>query len=123
MDDEVIALIKSGMNLKCGGCGQGKLFRGYLKFHDNCPNCRQDLTVADTADGPAFFVGFFTMIVFAPITLVLVQSVDSIFAKILWFLAGIMLCSVVCLVLLPPVKAILLNLQINYDSGEGTTEK
>ncbi|WP_109356596.1 DUF983 domain-containing protein [Sphingorhabdus sp. EL138] len=123
MEDEVIALIKSGMKLKCGHCGQGKLFRGYLKFHDNCPNCRQDLTVADTADGPAFFVGFFTMIVFAPIILVMVQSADTIFAKILAFIIGIVLCSLVCLILLPPVKAILLNLQINYDSGEGSTDK
>ncbi len=123
MEDEVIALINSGMKLKCGHCGQGKLFRGYLKFHDNCPNCRQDLTVADTADGPAFFVGFFTMIVFAPIILVLVQSADTIFAKILAFIIGIVLCSLVCLILLPPVKAILLNLQINYDSGEGSTDK
>lgn len=123
MEDEVIALIKSGMKLKCGHCGQGKLFRGYLKFHDNCPNCRQDLTVADTADGPAFFVGFFTMIVFAPIILVLVQWADTIFAKILAFIIGIVLCSLVCLILLPPVKAILLNLQINYDSGEGSTDK
>ena len=123
MDDEVIALVKSGMKLKCGHCGQGKLFRGYLKFHDNCPNCDQDLTVADTADGPAFFVGFFTMIVFAPIILVLVQSVETILAKILAFFAGVLVCSLVCLILLPPVKAILLNLQINYDSGEGTTDK
>ncbi len=123
MEDEVIALIKSGMKLKCGHCGQGKLFRGYLKFHDNCPNCSQDLTVADTADGPAFFVGFFTMIVFAPIILALVQSADTIFAKILAFIIGIVLCSLVCLILLPPVKAILLNLQINYDSGEGSTDK
>ncbi|QTD55708.1 DUF983 domain-containing protein [Parasphingorhabdus cellanae] len=123
MEDEVVALIKSGMKLKCGHCGQGKLFRSYLKFHDNCPHCRQDLTVADTADGPAFFVGFFTMIVFAPIILVLVQSVETVFAKITAFIVGILVCAVVCLVLLPPVKAILLNLQINYDSGEGTTEK
>lgn len=123
MEDEVVALIKSGMKLRCGYCGQGKVFRGYLKFHDNCPNCHQDLTVADTADGPAFFVGFFTMIIFAPITLVLVQSVETTPAKIFWFVAGIVLCSVVCLILLPPVKAVLLNLQINYDSGEGTTDK
>lgn len=123
MEDQVMALIKSGMKLRCGHCGQGKVFKGYLKLHDNCPNCHQDLTVADTADGPAFFVGFFTMIIFAPITLVLVQSVDTILAKILGFVAGIVLCSVVCLILLPPVKAILLNLQINYDSGEGTTDK
>lgn len=123
MDQEVAALIKSGMRLKCGHCGQGKLFRTYLKFHDNCPTCSQDLTIADTADGPAFFVGFFTMIVFAPITLILVQSADAVFAKIFALIAGIVISAIVCLALLPPVKAILLNLQINYDSGEGTTDK
>ncbi|WP_422344149.1 DUF983 domain-containing protein [Parasphingorhabdus sp.] len=122
MDDEVIALIKAGLRLRCGHCGRGKLFRRYLKFHDNCPDCRQDLTVADTADGPAFFVGFFTMIVFAPITLVLVQSSEVMTTKILAFVSGIVISSIVCLILLPPVKAILLNLQINYDSGEGTTD-
>ena len=49
--------ILSGLRLRCGKCGQGKLFSGYLKLNSECPVCGRDMTSADTADGPAFFIG------------------------------------------------------------------
>ena len=122
MQDGTRLLINRGMKLKCGNCGKGSLFRAYLKLHETCPRCGLDLAAADTADGPAFFVGFFTMIVVTPIILFFTLSVDSWTAKAIAVLVGILSCAIVCLILLPPVKAILLNLQIKYDSGEGTIE-
>ena len=120
MHHETSELIKSGIRLKCGACEKGSLFRSYLKFYDSCPNCGLDLTVADTADGPAFFVGFFTMIVITPLILVAILSFDSWIAKAIAFIIGILTGVIVCLLLLPPVKAILLNLQIEHNSGEGS---
>ncbi len=120
MDKELVSQIKSGLKLKCGHCGTGLLFKSYLKFHEQCDICEQDLTVADTADGPAFFVGFGVTIILVPVILVLVLSFSSIAGKLWAFAIGLTICLAICLILLPPVKAILLNLQIFYNSGEGS---
>lgn len=123
MDKEVVSQIRSGLMLKCGHCGSGSLFKGYLKFRDRCDICERDLTIADTADGPAFFVGFGVTIILVPVILVLVLSFSTIAGKIIAFVAGLSICLAICLALLPPVKAILLNLQIYFNSGEGSLGK
>ena len=58
--------ILSGLKLKCGNCGEGKLFKSYLKLNDACPVCGREMSNDDTADGPAFFVGFGVLILAAP---------------------------------------------------------
>ena len=79
--------IKSGLLERCGRCGKGRLFRRYLKFHDKCAECEMDFTIADTADGPAFFVGSLVMIVFAPFYFILpVIAAPLILKLILWVL-------------------------------------
>lgn len=37
----------------CPSCGQGKMFRGYLKVSDHCPNCDEELHHQRADDGPA----------------------------------------------------------------------
>ncbi|ESQ83809.1 hypothetical protein AEAC466_11620 [Asticcacaulis sp. AC466] len=41
---------------KCPVCGQGRLFKSYLKAADSCAACGQDFKAADTGDGPVVFV-------------------------------------------------------------------
>lgn len=122
MNNELISQIQAGLKLKCGHCGTGSLFKSYLKLRERCDVCQQDLTVADTADGPAFFVGFGVTIILVPVILVLVLSFSSITGKLLAFTIGLTFCLSVCLILLPVAKAILLNLQIFYNSGEGSLD-
>ena len=106
------APVRHGLKLRCARCGEGRLFRAYLKFHDECPACGQDFTVADTADGPAFFVGFLVMIVFAPFYFILPMLPLALPLMIgLW----VMLLSTMlglALFLLPIFKAVLFNLQL-----------
>ncbi|WP_193552245.1 DUF983 domain-containing protein [Oleisolibacter albus] len=45
-----------GIRGRCPRCGQGHLFAGYLRLADRCDQCGLDLSFADPADGPAFFV-------------------------------------------------------------------
>ena len=40
----------------CPHCGKGKIFNGFLRLAKRCNVCGLDLSFADTADGPAFFV-------------------------------------------------------------------
>lgn len=111
-------LLKRGMSLKCGQCGQGKLFKSYLKFDNECPVCKLDYSITDTADGPAFFVGFSAMILFAPLFLIIAfLPISKTLMGIGYVLASVA-CLGFCLGLLPIFKAILFNLQIHHRAGD-----
>ncbi|MEQ9314606.1 MAG: DUF983 domain-containing protein [Henriciella sp.] len=114
--------IRRGLKGRCARCGEGKLFRSYLKFHDECPSCKQDFGVADTADGPAFFVGFLVMILFAPFYFILpIIDVGIVVMVGLWIvLLSAMLG--LSLALLPPFKAVLFNLQLRNRAEEAKWE-
>ena len=48
--------VVTGFLCRCPRCGKGPLLKGYLTIAEKCTACDLDLTFADTADGPAFFV-------------------------------------------------------------------
>lgn len=41
---------------KCPVCGQGRLFKSYLKIADACGVCGANFKAAETGDGPVVFV-------------------------------------------------------------------
>lgn len=43
-----------GAMLKCPRCGEGRLFRAYLKRQDACPHCGESFDGLDADDGPAW---------------------------------------------------------------------
>lgn len=49
-------ILGAGLRCRCPNCGEGPLFAGFLTLADHCEACGQDLTFAEPADGPAFFV-------------------------------------------------------------------
>ena len=53
-----ISPYSAGLSAKCPRCGQGPLFRGFLKLHTACSACQLDYAKADAGDGPAVFVIF-----------------------------------------------------------------
>ena len=76
------------------------------------------MTKADTADGPAFFVGFGVLILLAPFLFLLPMSPLPVIGKVFGFVA---LCAAVIglsLWLLPVAKAILLNLQLHHQAEQ-----
>jgi len=48
--------LSAGLRCRCPQCGEGHVFRSFLKVADRCEACGLDLSFADPADGPAFFV-------------------------------------------------------------------
>jgi uncharacterized protein (DUF983 family) len=44
-----------GLKGRCPACGEGKLFRRYLKVQPRCPACDHDLAKYPADDGPAYF--------------------------------------------------------------------
>lgn len=48
------AAIGNGLKFRCPRCGQGKLFRAYLKIADHCIHCRLDYSRHRADDLPAY---------------------------------------------------------------------
>ncbi|MBA27357.1 DUF983 domain-containing protein [Hyphomonas sp.] len=112
--------IISGIRQRCGNCGEGKLYSSYLKLNKSCPVCGRDMSEADTADGPAFFVGFGVLLLLAPFLFLLPMSPLPLAPMIIAF---IVLCAAVIglsLWLLPVAKGVLLNLQLHHGAEQAS---
>lgn len=115
--------ILNGLRLRCGACGEGQVFYAYLKINAACPHCGRDMTAADTADGPAFFVGFGVLLLTAPFLFLIPMSPLSIWMKVAAMAALSLAITGLCLWLLPVAKAILLNLQLHHHAGQAEFER
>jgi len=114
--------VLSGLACKCFNCGQGSVFDGYLKLRDECAVCGEDFASGDTADGPAFFVMFAALILFAPFFFFLPLMDWPLWALVLGFLVLAALTLGFILWALRPFKAILLNLQLANRAEEAEFE-
>lgn len=109
--------IATGILCRCPRCGKGRLFNGYLKLAPQCGQCGLSYDFADSGDGPAVFVIFAV----APIIIILWLIVDANFViqpwmhLILWLPATV----IFSLLLLPPFKGVLINLQYKNKAKEG----
>jgi uncharacterized protein (DUF983 family) len=74
----------------------------------------------DTADGPAFFVGFGVLILAAPFMFIVPMIPMPLGLKILAFVVMCAIMIGLILALLPIAKAILLNLQLHHGATEVT---
>lgn len=115
--------ILNGLRQRCGACGEGRLFHAYLKLNDACPHCGRDMRAADTADGPAFFVGFGVLILTAPFLFLIPMSPLPAGLKLAAILFLALVITGLSMWLLPVAKGILLNLQLHHRSGEAEFER
>jgi uncharacterized protein (DUF983 family) len=115
--------VLSGLQQRCGACGKGRLFSAYLKLNEACPHCGRDMRAADTADGPAFFVGFGVLIITAPFLFLIPMSPLPLGLKTGAIIALALVITGLSMWLLPVAKGILLNLQLHHRAGEAEFEK
>ena len=115
-----VSPIAAGWKCRCPECGEGQLYRGYLEMNDQCAACGADFTIADSGDGPAFFVMFAALIVIAPTAMFfeLIVSPPAWVHVILWP-PIIMVC---CMWLLRPFKSTLFALQWKHKAEEARFE-
>jgi uncharacterized protein (DUF983 family) len=66
----VSALVR-GLRGKCPRCGEAALFRKWLKPVDRCPHCRQDWSVQQADDFPAYIGIFVVGHLLAPVAIVM----------------------------------------------------
>ncbi len=96
------AALWRAVRLKCPACGQGELYRAYLKPVDTCSACNAPLGRVPAEDGPAWL----TVLMLAPV-LVAVTFFVSLSSLPLWLTlpgAGLAVTGAVMLAL-PRVKA------------------
>jgi uncharacterized protein (DUF983 family) len=106
-----------GLAGRCPACGKGKLFGGFLTLKPRCEVCGQDFSFADAADGPAFFVMFFSGFVVAGSAL----AVEALYAPPFWVHAVLWIPLILITTLLPlrPIKGLLVALQFHHKASEG----
>ncbi|NCO03318.1 MAG: DUF983 domain-containing protein [Alphaproteobacteria bacterium] len=90
--------------MRCPKCGQGRVLKGYLTKHDQCPNCGESFEGLNADDGPAWFTMFFVGLFTIPLLIALgVYNWFSMPFNIAIICVYITLLS---LILLPPTKGI-----------------
>ncbi|HVA14577.1 MAG TPA: DUF983 domain-containing protein [Stellaceae bacterium] len=108
--------IKRGLRGRCPVCGQGALFRSYLKLSDRCAHCGENLGEIRADDGPAWatilIVGHLTV----PFLIIAARSNAPewvYFAVLFPFIIGMTLA------LLPRVKGVFVALLWSFDLRSG----
>ena len=106
---DVFAAMKRGFRGRCPRCGEGKLFRAFLKTADNCAVCGLDFTPHRADDLPAYLVIVIVGHIMVPIAL----SIETNFSPPVWLQMAtyLPLTFVMSLALLQPVKGAVVGFQ------------
>jgi uncharacterized protein (DUF983 family) len=106
---DVWTALKRGFRGRCPRCGEGKLFRAFLKVNDHCANCGQDLTPQRADDLPAYLVIVIVGHIVVPLALMIETNYSPPVA--LQLAIYLPLTFLLSLALLQPVKGAVVGVQ------------
>ncbi|MDR3474612.1 MAG: DUF983 domain-containing protein [Devosia sp.] len=113
--------IGRGALCRCPKCGEGKLFRAYLKVNDTCPVCGEELFHHRADDLPPYI----SIVIVGHILIGVMLEIEMRFQDVnpMWYLATLVpLAIVMPLALLPSIKGAVVGLQwANRMHGFDTT--
>jgi uncharacterized protein (DUF983 family) len=99
-----------GARCRCPKCGEGKLFRAYLKVNDTCPVCGEELFHHRADDVPAYIA----IVIVGHIIVGLMLHIEMTYHDVnpMWYFAILVPLAVVMpLVMLPSIKGAVVGLQ------------
>lgn len=98
-----------GLLGRCPKCGEGRLFRAFLKVNDNCPACGEELHHHRADDFPAYLV----IVIVGHIVVALMLGVEAAYSPPLWLhaLIWLPLTAAMALALIQPVKGAVVAFQ------------
>ena len=102
--------MRRGFRGRCPNCGEGRLFRAYLKVVDNCSVCGEELKHQRADDAPAYI----TILIVGHFVIAGVLAEDELYPTLNMALVGIVwsLAAVAAsLALLPRIKGALIGFQ------------
>jgi uncharacterized protein (DUF983 family) len=106
---DVWTAMKRGWRGRCPRCGQGKLFRAFLKVDNNCSVCGLDYTHHRADDLPAYLVIIIVGHIVVPLALLIETNFSPPVALQLAIYLPITL--IASLLLLQPVKGTVVGIQ------------
>jgi uncharacterized protein (DUF983 family) len=106
---DVWTSIKRGFRGRCPRCGEGKLFRAFLKVDNNCSVCGLDFTPHRADDLPAYLVIVIVGHLVVPTALMIETNYSPPVALQLAIYLPVTL--VLSLILLQPVKGTVVGMQ------------
>jgi len=91
-----------GFLKRCPACGEGRMFRAYLKVSDNCPHCGEELHHHRADDAPPYF----TIVIVGHIVVSLMLAIELRYLPPIWVHMAIWpaLTLISSLWLLPSIK-------------------
>jgi uncharacterized protein (DUF983 family) len=101
--------LKRGFRSRCPRCGEGKLFRAFLKVDDHCSVCELDFTPHRADDLPAYLVIVIVGHLVVPLALMIETNYSPPVA--LQLAIYLPLTLVLSLLLLQPVKGAVVGMQ------------
>ena len=101
--------IKRGFRGRCPRCGEGKLFRAFLKVDNNCSSCGLDYTPHRADDLPAYLVIVIVGHIMVPLALWIETNYSP--PVVLQLAIYLPLTLIASLALLQPVKGAVVGLQ------------
>ena len=106
---DVWTAMKRGFRCRCPRCGEGKLFRAFLKVDDHCSACGLDYTPHRADDLPAYLV----IVIVGHIVVPTVLWIETNYSPPVWFPLATYLpfTLIASLALLQPVKGAVVGLQ------------
>lgn len=108
--------IKRGLRERCPICGEGKLYRAYLKLSDRCSCCGEPLAELRADDGPAWA----TILIVGHLTVpFLILAARGNAPEWLYFAVLIPFILGMTLLLLPRVKGMFVALLWSFDIKNG----
>lgn len=98
-----------GFRCRCPHCGEGSLFKSFLKVADECPACGEEFHHHRADDFPAYLV----IVIVGHIIVPMVLALETHVAPPYWihFALWIPLTLAMCLALLQPIKGAIVALQ------------
>ncbi|WP_315922081.1 DUF983 domain-containing protein [Mesorhizobium sp. SP-1A] len=101
--------MKRGLLGRCPHCGEGKLFRSYLRPVANCSACNEDYTPQRADDLPAYL----TVVIVGHIVVALFMAVENVGGLSLWAHLAIWvpITILMSLAMLQPIKGATIGLQ------------
>jgi len=106
---DVWSALKRGFRGRCPRCGEGKLFRAFLKVNDHCTTCGQDFTAQRADDLPAYLVIIIVGHIVVPLSLMIETNYSPPVA--LQLAIYLPLTFLASLALLQPVKGAVVGVQ------------
>jgi uncharacterized protein (DUF983 family) len=106
---DVWSAMRRGLRGRCPRCGQGKLFRAFLKVDNNCSVCGLDYTPHRADDLPAYLV----IVIVGHILVPVILWIETDYAPPVWLQLSIYLpvTLIASLGLLQPVKGAVVGVQ------------